>query len=87
MFLPKSHTQKCDCHKHYNKTKKDKNPFCDLLKNLPSNYVVENVFANGYDIGVERFINYNPNTGLAYFWNGDSALAVDCRKIDGIDFD
>ncbi|HEX6594321.1 MAG TPA: hypothetical protein VF095_07015 [Bacillota bacterium] len=68
-------------------SKSRKNPFCKLLQTIPPNYTVENVFANGNDIGVTNFISIDRDTGLAQFFNGDSALTVDCRSIDGIDWD
>ncbi|HLR80806.1 MAG TPA: hypothetical protein VK119_09575 [Bacillota bacterium] len=63
------------------------NPFCDLLETIPPNYTVENVFANGNDIGVTNFVTIDTDTGLAQFFNGDSVLTVNCRSIDAIDWE
>lgn len=65
------------------------NAICKLLKTLPPNYPIENLFINGVNLaspGVTAFVNVDEQTGLAYFINGDSSLVVDCSRIDGIDW-
>lgn len=65
----------------------ERNAICQLLQTIPPNYPVENLFVNGVNItGVTTFVNVDPNTGLAYFINGDSSVVVDCTGIDAIDW-
>lgn len=66
------------------------NAICRLLQTLPPNYPIENLFINGLNLAtpsVTAFVSVDPETGLAYFINGDSSLVDDCSRIDGIDWD
>jgi hypothetical protein len=56
-----------------------------VLRNLPPNYGLANLYVNGAQAPVTNFITYKE--GLSYFINGEAAVSLfNNQKIDGIDF-
>lgn len=60
---------------------------CELLAQLPPQFPVEAIVADGFNEDVTAFVTLNEDTHLAYFTEiGGGLVVADCRRISLIDF-
>ena len=55
-----------------------------FLSKLPPNYPITEVTVSGLAIAVEKIIQINQKTGIAFFSNGTQTISVDIEKIEAI---
>ncbi|MFD1038774.1 hypothetical protein ACFQ3N_10280 [Virgibacillus byunsanensis] len=70
------------------KSKSKYSSLCKSLESTPAGTAVVELMMNGEDVsGVEEFVRYDRDTGLAYFTNkSNSTFVAICDKIDMIEF-
>ncbi|HEX6594322.1 MAG TPA: hypothetical protein VF095_07020 [Bacillota bacterium] len=62
----------------------EQSPFRQLLQTLPPNYPISNLFVNGLEIDVSKFIDIMSESNIAHFIGDKTIKSIDCNKIDGL---
>lgn len=81
-FKKDTHHKGCNC--------STDTAMCCLLKNTTTNTQISRLVVNGEDLEEEfRFVNVDCKKGVAFFIadSGDDVLAVDCNKLDAVQYD